>query len=223
MKTGYLKQVFSRLPVLTLSVGSGALIMQLCSPSFNQLLEYNRILITGSEFWRILSGHLTHWSFNHFIWDWLTFIFLASFYEIFSEDPRKRIVLSLSLLISAVFISASVFVFLPDMILYRGLSGLCVTAFTLVSASMLFEALEKEDYQLAVLSGAALAGLTAKITYETATGNTLFVESQNELFHVVPLAHLVGALSAFAVIACRNYRMSSKFGSNRCILNAFQT
>ena len=44
-----------------------------------------------------------------------------------------------------------------------------------------------------------LGGLIAKITYETVTGQTIFVSTTHTNMIPVPLAHLVGGMTGFVV------------------------
>ena len=42
-------------------------------------LEFDRIAISQGEWWRVLSGHLTHWNTDHLFWDAIMFAALGIF------------------------------------------------------------------------------------------------------------------------------------------------
>jgi membrane associated rhomboid family serine protease len=55
-------------PVASLFFGTLAVAVYL-SPAATAVLEYDRAAVAAGEIWRLLTGHLTHWSFDHLFWD----------------------------------------------------------------------------------------------------------------------------------------------------------
>ena len=96
-------------------------------------------------------------------------------------------------------ISAALWVALPGMELYRGLSGVDSALFILALTFVLREGYSQRDWRniaLAIVLGGAFC---AKIAFEAATGMTLFVDSSGAGFTPIPLAHAVGAVVGLLV------------------------
>ncbi len=105
-------------------------------------------------------------------------------------------------------VPAAVWIFLPGMERYRGLSGLDSAFFALLAAEVLREKWRegRRLWALAVLAAAlAFAG---KIAWELATGTAVFVDSAAAGMVPVPLAHLVGAACGAAVGALEPFQGS---------------
>jgi rhomboid family GlyGly-CTERM serine protease len=141
-------------------------------------LEYDRGAVAGGELWRLVTGHLTHLSGEHLLWDALTFAVLAA-----ACERRGRWRLAATLAVSAMAIPAALFVLEPGLAVYRGLSGLDMALAGLLAATEL-----RRGSRWAM---AALLALGAKLAYELATGAVLFVALEGA--EAVPLAHAVGA------------------------------
>ncbi|MEZ5364032.1 MAG: rhombosortase [Bryobacterales bacterium] len=132
-------------------------------PGAAALLEYDRTAVAGGEWWRLLTGHLTHLSGKHLLWDGLTFAVLAGLCE---RRGQGRMAVALG--VSAVAISAGLWVFQPELAVYRGLSGLDMALAGLLAATELRRGSR--------WAGVALAGLGAKLAYELATGGVVVRE-----------------------------------------------
>lgn len=156
------------------------------SPTLTQRFAYARGAIAAGEVWRLLTGHFTHWTAEHLLWDLLVFAVLAVLWE---RSAGKR---SLSALVfgSALLISAAVWTAMPEVTLYRGLSGVDCALVTATSVLLLRRSLQRGEWGLSVAFSFVLAGYFLKILYESSTGGTVFVEA--DAFVAVPLAHLVG-------------------------------
>jgi rhomboid family GlyGly-CTERM serine protease len=142
-------------------------------------LELDRAAVARGEVWRLLTGHWTHWTVDHLVWDSLGFVVLAVLCE--TRVSRGRLLLGVAG--SALAVSAGVW-FLPEIehiARYRGLSGIDSALFVLLAVSLMRER---------PLAGLALAAFLGKSAWEVATGSTLFVQTGS--FVPVPLAHLVG-------------------------------
>jgi len=156
------------------------------SPALTERFACTRGAVAAGEVWRLLTGHFTHWTAEHLFWDLLVFAALAALWE---RRAGKR---SLGVLVfgSALLISAAVWTVLPEVTLYRGLSGVDCALVTATAVLLLRRSLRRGEWGLSVAFAAVLTGYFLKILYESSTGGTVFVEA--DAFVAVPLAHLVG-------------------------------
>ncbi len=180
------------LPWITLITGAAVLLIFLF-PEHASMLEYRRESVMTGEFWRILSCHLTHWSWNHLLWDLLTFGVLG-----FIAEIAYRRVFVTTLLVSAFLIPVSVALFLPEMSHYRGLSGLDAALFLVVFFPGKSQVIHGKTRAGIILPFAAFAVLTAKILFELISTSTVFTAA-SDLFVPVPLAHFVGGLAGLLI------------------------
>ena len=179
--------------IVTISTGAVAALAA-TSEGAQLALQFDRTAIGEGQVWRIVTGHLVHWSTNHFLWDAVMFGVLGAVCE---RADRRRYVACL--LGSAVVISAAIAGLLPDTILYRGLSGVDSALFILASVVWLRGAWRDRNLAFATVVVIALAGFIGKLVYEVTTGATLFVDSAGAGFVPLPLAHAVGAAVGAAV------------------------
>jgi rhomboid family GlyGly-CTERM serine protease len=155
---------------------------------------YDRPAIAQGEVWRLVTGHLTHWSAAHLRWDVLVFVMLGTF----CERERGHRSFAGVLLAAALTVSAFLFFGCPEVVEYRGLSAIdsalwCWAAFIVAPRSL----------SLAILLLAVFAG---KLMIELSTGAALFVPLAGTVY-VLPLVHLVGATMGFcAVVTKRRIR-----------------
>ena len=156
------------------------------SPTAAASLEYDRAAIATGQVWRILTCHWTHWNLDHLIWDALTFVVLGAMCE-----RASRAAFAWCVVASAVVISGAVWVLLPDMEQYRGLSGIDCALFALLTAQMWRRAVDAGQWRTLALLVLLFVALAAKVGFEFVTGTNLFVASGAD-FVPVPLAHAVG-------------------------------
>lgn len=193
-----------KLPLTTLSMVGIAIIVTL-SPSLATLLTFERAAFEGGSWWMLLTSNFTHWSTEHLFWDAATFCFLGCIIE---KDGWSKFSIALITFLSAITITFAVYIFSPELQTYRGLSGLCVTFFVIVALNLLKSSRKSGDLLMVYISSAALVGLVLKTIFETTTGQTLFVQNSNDLFSVVPIAHLVGAVcGCLAVVLKPSYSL----------------
>ena len=175
--------------VLGIPLLAGALgfLMFIC-PGVSHFLQYDRDCIGNGEIWRLITSHWTHWSGEHLFWDLSVFVLLLAW--LMRRDPMKTgTVLGLASLI----IPLGIYGLQPDLIYYRGLSGLDSTLFAFL-AIKLFSTMKREGDRGGLLLGTVLlAGLCFKIAYEAVTGNAVCVANMAPDVIVVPLAHIIGA------------------------------
>jgi len=164
-------------------------------PALGEWFAYDRTAIAAGQLWRLVTGHWTHWTADHLAWDLVVFAVLGVFWE---RTGRRRAFL-VCVFGSALLISLAVWLVLPEMALYRGLSGVDCALVTAVTFQSLRRSARSGQHGLSLALTAVLAGYFLKVLYELATGSTLFVNSENATFIAVPLAHLVGGVFGLAV------------------------
>ncbi len=153
-----------------------------------EFLQYDRYAIESGQLWRLVTGHWVHWSTDHLYWDVLLFCVTGILCEKISRPAFFAIILTTSLLVSSF-----IWYGLPQMILYRGLSGLDSGLFLFLLGWLTFSRCSQENAIARFFSGTLLLLFFAKIGYETLTGQGLFVNS-TQLFTPVPIAHMIGGL-----------------------------
>jgi rhomboid family GlyGly-CTERM serine protease len=160
------------------------------TPAIADALQFERTAIAAGQFWRLATCHLTHWSADHLFWDVLMFAALGMICEQMSRVHTRR-----CLIAAAAVIPLAVWLTLPNIAMYRGLSGIDSALFGLLVGLIFKDRSHSRATVLIVLMLAVTFG--AKICYETLAGATLFVESGG-VFTPVPLAHLVGGVVGVA-------------------------
>jgi len=164
-------------------------------------LQYDRAAIGAGQFWRIITGHWTHWSFDHFLWCAITFIALGAVCE---RIDRKGFAVSLAL--SIIIVPVFCWFADPAMHFYRGLSGLCSSVFMVGAIQMARKARTEHNRAGVILPALAALLFFAKIFFEFINGQALFVHS-SDIFTPVPLAHLSGCLVGMIAVACTEFRV----------------
>ncbi len=94
-------------------------LIMLGGESASQWLRYDRLAIMQGEYWRLLTAHLTHLGWSHLLLN-LAGLFLL---WILLGDVLSRTGWILLLLVSALAISAGLWLFDPQLRWYVGLSG----------------------------------------------------------------------------------------------------
>jgi len=188
---------------VTASVALAAVAIQVF-PTWASLLQFDRLAILDGQWWRMLTGHLTHWTVDHLAWDLAMFVLLGAMVE-----SRSRSRLVALCLVSAIGISLLVLGGHPELRTYRGLSGIDTALFVYVAADQLASAWRQCRWVEGVLPATLLAGFGGKLLYELVTGRTLFVDSQTAGFVVVIAAHAAGAATGAILASCNTLRASS--------------
>lgn len=178
----------SGLPFVTLLLSMAAGMFWLM-PHAASRLEYERTAIAAGEWWRIFTCHWTHFSADHLLWDVGAFALLGAICE-----RRSRAVLVRCVVVSAISISAAVWVFLPHLRSYRGLSGIDSALLVMMAINLLrCHGRSSGRRAMAAVVGAVLVLFIGKIAVEFMSDMTLFVDSAAAGMVPVPLAHLAGA------------------------------
>ena len=183
--------VARRTPCASLVLAASAVLV-FSWPGLAAHLQYDRAAIAAGEVWRLVSGHWTHYSLDHFVWDGLAFAALGVACE---RKSRSRFLVCL--IASALTISLSVWRLLPEMQVYRGLSGIDSALFTLLAAMMWNDARRREQSGDQAIAIACVIGFLLKVAFELLTGSTVFVREIGLDAVGVPLAHIVGASCGF--------------------------
>ena len=150
-------------------------------------LLYDRSALVHHELWRMLTCHWVHLSGDHLFWSAMTFLGLGSLCEVMG---KKRYFATLA--VSVVLIPAAIWWGMPDLMIYGGLSGLDCALYALLMVMLIKREIRSRSRVWVAFFFLMLAGLIAKITYETVTGLTIFVSNAHCGMVPVPLAHLVG-------------------------------
>jgi hypothetical protein len=100
---------------------------------------------------------------------------------------------------STLAISAALWVAIPGMEFYRGLSGVDSALFILALTFVLCEGYSQRDWRNIAIAIALGGTFCAKIAFEAVTGMTLFVDSSAAGFTPIPLAHGIGAVVGLVV------------------------
>jgi rhomboid family GlyGly-CTERM serine protease len=175
-----------RLPWITLILSGMAAILQICT-HLNDRMSFDRTAIASGEYWRMVTGHLTHWNADHMAWDVAMFVVLGAMIE-----RRRRAALCWLVIGSAAAISLAVWIGDSRVDQYRGLSGIDSALFTF-AALILFDDARQAEQTVAVGALAALAAaFVGKLLWELVSGSTLFVDSSAACFRPLPLVHAVG-------------------------------
>jgi rhomboid family GlyGly-CTERM serine protease len=152
------------------------------------LLEYRRPLL-GAEPWRLLSGHLVHLSLIHALLNGVVLLLLGRLFE-----PRLRAgELWLVLGGAPILISLVFWIAMPELVWYRGLSGVLHALYFAGCVLWLSEASHRARW----LPLAALAAGALKVLLEQ-PWDASFPFKEWLGAPVVPQAHLIGALIGVA-------------------------
>ncbi|MCD4727486.1 MAG: rhombosortase [Pirellulales bacterium] len=160
-------------------------------------LQFDRAAILHGQIWRLLTGNLVHWSLEHFLLDVGVFLAIGLMYE-----PARRRQYPWLLLAAALSVGLSVLSFLPEMSIYRGLSGVDSGQFVLALA-VEFQLARTERRRWLWLAP-VLGIFTLKIVSETVSGQMFFgTESLGNIGLPTPLAHAAGATAVLALCISR--------------------
>jgi rhomboid family GlyGly-CTERM serine protease len=187
------KRYATRIP-LTLAITLLALIVA-CVPGLAETLQFDRAQIEAGQLWRLATGHLTHWNFEHLQWDLLMFMVLGTICEL--RNPRQ---MRWCVAIAAAAVSALVFIAFPSVAAYRGLSGIDTALFTLLALSLLKDARRDQNKFLAATTTALLVGFIAKTSYEAVTGHAFFVNQDAAGFSLLVWDHVVAGAVGICTI-----------------------
>lgn len=165
-------------------------------------LQLDFAAVSRGEPWRWVTCHWTHWSADHLVWDLGAFLLLSALCE--WQGSRRALLAAVAS--AALLIPAVLWISMPAMGSYRGLSGIDSALFVLAAVLVFRE----ESGRQRLLAALAIAGFLAKTVYESATGAALFAESGS--FVPAPLAHLAGGVCGLFAGAAYNLPKLRKGG-----------
>ncbi len=155
--------VAARMPFAAMA----ALALLFWSPQAFDLFFYDRAAVAVGEIWRLLTGHLVHLGFQHFVWNAGTLLsmMLMAKHMLGIGYARQAGVL----LLVGVAIAAVLWLRGPAVGAYSGLSGALNGLFVPMIYATWQQTRDRSTIVVALLS-------LSKIAYEATTGDTLFVD-----------------------------------------------
>lgn len=174
----------TRWPLCTLVVLSMSVLASFW-PAATEMLVYDRQAIQVGEVWRLLSGHLVHFSLSHLVGDLL--VFGVAGYLIERQLGRQVGWLYLAM---DTAIGSALWVLDPALVRFGGLSGLAYGNVFYVAASMAHRRTPASP-----AAGALLIVLLLKIVRDFSEPASI-LDALSQPFVTVPLSHLVGVLMA---------------------------
>ena len=175
-----------------------AVLLQLV-PNWGAMFQWQR----GGSPLAWLTGHLTHWSWDHLVWDLAVFTTLS--FAAIRLIPQRYL---LCLLVAGIVIPLEIALNQPQFETYRGLSGIDSALFGLTVAG-----LWKLRRTARCIAAIALVAFVSKTIYELATGDTLFIEPTQQSFIPATSAHISGFLAG---LASGFIPLLSKAGDSHC-------
>ncbi len=158
------------------------LLPMLSSENWQTMLEYQRLGVTGGEFWRLISGHLVHLGWGHLLMNLLGFWLI---YHLFFRDGMPETTCIYGLIFLTLSTSAGLFLLSTSIDWYRGFSG--------ILHGLLVWALLREIRQHPT-NAVLLLLLIAKLIWEQLSGPIPGSEAIAK-GRVIVDAHLYGGLS----------------------------
>jgi rhomboid family GlyGly-CTERM serine protease len=186
-----------RVPWIALG-GAAIAIVAALVPAVGVALQLDRAAVADGEYWRLLTGHFAHWSSSHFAWDTLAFLACGAIVEMHSRWEFVTTVIA-----SAFAVAVTLLVFVPNLGLYRGLSGVDSALFVTVIGMLGQRAWSARSWIARAVLVVAALGFTAKMIAELITGHVLFVDTSRGIL-VVPQAHVFGAVVGIAIALLRD-------------------
>ena len=169
-------------------------------------LIFERSALAHLELWRLLTCHWVHLNWDHLFWSAATFLSLGSICEFI--DKKKTYV---TLAISVSLVPAGIWYVQADLAIYGGLSGLDCALYALLFALLINREVKSSNWAWTSFYVMGLVALLGKVTYETVTGQTIFVSNSHQGMVPVPLSHLLGGFVGLLVgLSDGNEQVSQK-------------
>lgn len=183
-----------KVPYITLSICALSLVFQFF-PNLIAFFEWESSNIRQGEIWRIFSGHLTHWTPNHLVWDLIVFAFLGSIIE----RSSRSIILALFLATS--ILSHFALTYASDFQIYRGLSAIDTALFTQALFILSKNSLHRYSFTLLAASIFGYIALIVKLLLEYGQEEPIFASSLGSNVSVATVTHIAGLVSALLIQA----------------------
>lgn len=173
------------------------------SPPLAEILVYDRGAIAGGEVWRLVTGHLVHFSPAHLMGNSAAMLLAETFLRLKGRGVPRRF-----WCLAPPAVSLALFLFRADLAIYGGLSGIACGLIILLTGRWLRGSRPEQGAALLLLMGVG-----AKIALEAHSLRPLLVVAGAAPFVPVPLAHLAGAaigtFLAFAEAGVQRKRLRS--------------
>lgn len=163
-------------------------------PQLATFLQYDRIAITHGAWWQLFTQHFCHWSADHLFYDVIALVVLC----IWASQYRMK-QLWFVVLTSSLSISVGLYIFQPNLLYARGLSGIDCALMGMVMVHVYDRAKKEHDTTWLILVVISLLGFLAKTVYELMIKRTLFMDSQLAGIIALPLAHLIGCITGILI------------------------
>ncbi len=169
-------------------------------PAAQEALQLHAGGVAAGQIWRLVTGHLTHWSWPHAISDTATFVGLCI---LGSRCPRRLAILTAVL---AVTVSVAVLLFGGSIEVYRGLSGISYGLLTW----LLWGYASREQRWLQALWLGCLVYITTKTVLDCFLPLPLLPNFLPDGIAVAGSAHLAGIAKGFAFSIIDRIRVGSR-------------
>ncbi|MBT2971561.1 MAG: rhombosortase [Candidatus Thiodiazotropha sp. (ex Ctena orbiculata)] len=179
-------------PVLTIGTVLLSAIM-MTVPQFHTLFYFELSPVLSGEWWRLLSGHLIHADWEHWIWNITALAFLGSYLE-----RRSKHLWFLAMFIGIASVNMLLLSDWSQLTKYCGLSGALNTLLVIA----LFHYWRETRSGWVIVAAFICLG---KLTLELFTGASLITDISWPPF---PLAHLAGILAGVILIIVCEYTVS---------------
>ena len=172
-------------------------------------LQYDRTAVLNGEVWRIITGNMVHWSPEHFALDVSVFLVVGFLFEPMIHRAYPWLIFA-----SALAVGVAVFLFQPELTVYRGLSGVDSGQFAAaLGIECLVACREKRRW---LWAAPATAIFLAKIVYECTSGRLFFdTESLGSIGLPVPMAHAAGVSAVMGLVVICLWMKRSEFQVQR--------
>ena len=193
------KHVFWRAHLIPLTLAVVSIICTLFDSTLTPLLRFDRDMIAAGEFWRVLTGHLTHLGWSHL---GLNLAGLLLIWALFGRELTTTRWLQV-LFISSVGVSAGLWFGHPNLDWYVGLSGVLHGLFIAGALASIQQGHRREWLLLGIMVGKVISEqfFGPSPGSEQLAGGPVIVD-----------AHLYGALSG-AVAALLFYVLDRRYGN----------
>ena len=181
-------------PWLTLAVLALGLVFTVLPESLRTACEYDRHALANGEVWRLWTAHFVHFSARHAGIDLLT----LSVIGICVEHRSGWFLLAGLLICAPPVLSLALYFGVPDLLVYRGASALCVACGVVLGLVLWHGAPAMRRWLLGVAGAFA-----CKLVYEATLGTTNFSGLEDGV-RVAWQAHVLGA--AFGIFAFMAWR-----------------
>jgi rhomboid family GlyGly-CTERM serine protease len=151
-------------------------------PDLGEALQWQRSATVPLHVFTTLTGHFTHWSWDHLLGNVAAFVDLG--FTAIRVIPGRFVFCRF---LSAVVIPIEIVLFQPQFETYRGQSGIDSALFELLIAG-----LWRQGRPVRYMALIGFIGFFGKTVFELVSGNSLFVEQSPETVIPVGSAHVIG-------------------------------